>query len=76
MSDQARRDANAEISKKLDQARQLLKECQALADQHALSFSFNPAYGMGGTYYGKGNEEWSSSSDGSEGEWVSSSSQC
>lgn len=33
-------------------------EAQAYADEHKLSFSFELAYGMGGTYQGNPNAKW------------------
>ncbi len=42
-----------ELQEKVKTARVALEECEAFADEHGLSFSFNPAYGMGGRYYSK-----------------------
>lgn len=48
-----------------------LAEAEAHADTHNLSFNFEPAYGMGGTYYGKNNKH-----DWSEPGWNPSSQNC
>lgn len=42
------------------QAKVNLEAAQAIADEWGVDFSFSPAYGMGGTYYG--NSGWNSSS--------------
>lgn len=51
--------ANNLLSDKLEQARALISECEALADKYQLEFSMDIAYGMGG-YYEEG--EWNPSS--------------
>jgi len=43
--------AREEIEKKLDEARKLIEEAEAIADEAGVTFSFDLAYGMGGTYY-------------------------
>lgn len=45
--------AKQEIDKKLKEAHDLISECENLADQHGLGFSWDLAYGMGGWYQGK-----------------------
>jgi len=45
-----RRDATKQISDKLEAVKALLKECEGLAEDAAITFNFSPAYGMGGTY--------------------------
>ena len=74
-----RKEATAEIARKVEEAYKALGEASKLADEFGLSFSFGPSYGMGGTYYGQTKPEdahdgWESSS--SEEGWISSSSQC
>jgi hypothetical protein len=74
----SKEEANKLISQKMQEAKNLISECEKLADEHGLSFS-TPVdeYGMGGTFYGKGqadeNGEWENSS---ESGWVSSSASC
>lgn len=41
------------LNKKLKEAESLIEECEALADEHYLSFRLETAYGMGGTYQGQ-----------------------
>lgn len=40
----------AELSKLVKAAMDALKEATTYADEHTLTFSFKPAYGMGGSY--------------------------
>lgn len=65
-------EANKLIAEKVSQAYALIRECEHIADEACIDFSFDLAYGMGG-YYQPDHEDWESSS---KGEWVSSSSQC
>lgn len=51
--------ANAAIAEKIEKVNALLADCQAIADETGVSFSFAPAYGMGG-FYESG--EWNASS--------------
>lgn len=68
------------VSKSLEK----LKEAEKIADEYGLEFTFDPAYGMGGTYCGKGSvkEEYDYSSRKDvekirdEGEWMASSNSC
>lgn len=70
--------ASEQISELVADAYDNIKRAQELADAHGLEFSFDLAYGMGGTYIGKGYSErtgndWYSSN---EGEWRPSSQSC
>lgn len=74
------KEKTGELARLVQEAREALKAAEKFADEHKLSFTFDPAYGMGGTYYGKGfwdaqkegDDDWySSQEDG----WVCSSSQ-
>lgn len=61
----------------VDQAYDMIKKAQDIADEYGLEFSFKPSYGMGGTYYGKGSEGYYDNDPlREEGEWVSSSQSC
>jgi hypothetical protein len=53
----------ARINSKLTKAKELIKECEVLAEKHKVVFSFSPAYGMGGTYFPHPEkaEDWESS---------------
>lgn len=71
------------IADLLTVSQKAIEEAQALADEHALSFTWDLAYGMGGTYEGKGTEKYDyygppdkKYTERTEGEWVSSSSTC
>lgn len=73
--------AVAELAEMVKLAEDALARAEKLADESGLSFSFEPAYGMGGTYYGKGKSaqdspsdpyDWSDDSWG----WYSSSQSC
>lgn len=44
--------AKEDISKKIAEAYKLVREAEALATTHKLSFSWDLAYGMGGTFHG------------------------
>ena len=57
-----RQEAVARISELTNQAREILREAEAIADQAEVSISWDLAYGMGGWY--------------ESGEWRSSSSSC
>lgn len=56
-------EASKLIAQHVDEAQRLLKLCETLADENNLAFSFNPAYGMGGTYIPdpKNAKDWDSS---------------
>ena len=57
--------ANADIARLVETASISLKSATEIADEYGLSFSFCPAYGMGGTYMGgtySGDGGWNSSS--------------
>lgn len=58
-----------------------LLECEKYADEHGLDFTFEPAYGMGGTYHGKGTSEYDDQGDPYDWKnqswgWYSSSASC
>lgn len=48
--DQIQEDANRVIAIKLVKAYALIEECQKIAKEAEVCFSFDLAYGMGGTY--------------------------
>ena len=73
--------ASQKISELVAGAYDSLSEAQELADEYGLMFSFEPAYGMGGWYTGKGNPDWSesdadNSGDNESGYWMASSQSC
>lgn len=45
-----KRDAYKEISDKLVQAKNLIKECEKIADETGETFTWSLGYGMGGVY--------------------------
>jgi hypothetical protein len=45
-----KQEANKVIAEKLSQAQALIRECEAIADETGVGFSWNLAYGMGGWY--------------------------
>lgn len=49
-----------------------LSAAKKLADKYKLSFSFSPAYGMGGRYYGNVEDRYNDESEG----WQASSHDC
>lgn len=73
--------ARAELADKLANFNRALDEAIEVANKYGLDFRIEPAYGMGGTYTGKGNSEQEAESDswdwddGSWG-WYSSSQSC
>ena len=73
-----KKEASTEIATKVKLALALVKEAEALADEHGLEFSVNIAYGMGGWYTGKGSREDWDSSESTEGDfgWSASSQSC
>lgn len=50
MSKRTDQQAYAEISRLTSEAMKLIREAEKIADTHGLEFSFDVAYGMGGTY--------------------------
>jgi hypothetical protein len=58
----SKEDAQKLISDKIEQAYALIRECEGLATEHGLYFSFDLEYGMGGSF--------------DEGEWHPSSQSC
>lgn len=74
-----KKEAAVEMATKVELAMALIKEAEALADEHGLDFSINVAYGMGGWYTGKRNQEdWDSSAIEAEENygWSASSQSC
>ena len=72
------KEASTEIACKVKLALALVKEAEALADEHGLEFEFSVSYGMGGWYNGKSqSEDWDSSDsyEDSHG-WLGSSQSC
>ena len=60
------KEANKVISDKLEEAHKLIKECEAIADEHNCFFSFDLVYGAGASYHARpknGSENWAESSD-------------
>lgn len=86
MTDEATKQASAEISKLVKEAKETIKKAEAIADEHGIGFSLNVTdeYGMGGYYRPKlkakvdtskeGEPDWDES-DSSSG-WQSSSHSC
>ena len=73
-----KREALKKINEKTNEADKLIEEATEIADQYGISFSFSVAYGMGGVYHPKKQQDnWETSSfeDDDEG-WVSSSEMC
>lgn len=59
LPDLTKTEAAEVLANKVAEINTLISECEALADAHDLSFSLDPAYGMGGTYR---DGEWNASS--------------
>lgn len=55
--------AKAELKPKVDAAYAALNEATAVADKYGLEFTFEPTYGMGGSYIGRGSSEETESDD-------------
>lgn len=67
------------LAKLVEEAEAALAEAEAFANEHNLTFTFEPAYGMGGTFYPGArchDDSWLSDHIGSEGGWISSSAEC
>ena len=62
-----------QIDDLVKEAHKKIQEAEKIADEHQETFSFDLAYGMGGTYFPEG---WDDSWDSSEEGWVSSSAMC
>lgn len=74
-----RKEAFQKISELKKEAIGKIDEAKKFADQFGISFNFDLAYGMGGTYYppsSKRTDDWSASSQFYESGWVSSTSNC
>lgn len=71
-------EAAKKIAALTEQAEQLVREAQAVANEHTLDFYFSIAYGMGGYYTGHGSDwepsehEYGLDEDG----WAASSNSC
>lgn len=82
VSEEAKKKAAEEIAEKTDQAMKLIRECEEIAKKHNLSFSFQVAYGMGGTFnagadWDSSGCEWENSGcTNYEPEWSASSHEC
>ena len=79
MSEDEIRKANKEIAELKSKAMKAIEKAQAIADEHGIEFTFDLAYGMGGTYIPAGAEDpdWMCSGDElEEGRWMSSSEMC
>lgn len=61
MNEEKMKQGQALLSQKVNEAYDALTEAQQIADEHGLSFSFSPEYGMGGYYDGE-DAEWNPSS--------------
>jgi hypothetical protein len=77
-----KKEAQQTLSGLVKNVKDALTQAQMFADEHGLEFYFAPAYGMGGSYYGKAMREDPAQSDWvpSEAEdndgWYSSSMSC
>ncbi len=71
LSDREIKIRNEELSVLVEEAYAALKKCEAFADKYHLEFSWSPAYGMGGWYYGDPAER-----EYPEDGWRSSSASC
>lgn len=75
-------EASKIICAKLEQAETLIRECEKLADEAGVDFSWSgPSYGMGGWFTPKGAEDWDETDSedyGSPGRgyWMASSRSC
>jgi|GEM_PF-3761306 seryl-tRNA synthetase len=76
--DNIKREGAEKLANAVQRANDALQEATNIADKYGLSFNFGPAYGMGGTYYGRENADYDESDyyDSDEQGWVSSSEQC
>jgi hypothetical protein len=68
----SQQEAVALLAERVAAVERAMTEAQAVANKYKLSFSFAPAYGMGGTYYGDENDRDEDSENG----WYSSSMSC
>lgn len=80
-NDVTRQKISEEIDAKLQKVRELLAECEMLADRGGVEFNFSIGYGMGGTYYPpkSPNPDANPDEDGYDDDnagWHSSSSKC
>lgn len=65
-----------EIDRLTAEALRLIREAEKLADEGGVRFSFDVAYGMGGTYCPKGHENWDCVVLEERGDWMPSSHSC
>lgn len=70
------RQANELIAIYVKEAMESLEKAKVIADKYGVSFTFSPAYGMGGNYMGKNATDWDSSDCSDSGTWYPSSQSC
>lgn len=80
MSKLTKREALQEIEKLTSEAMALIRKAETLAEEHDVEFSFDLAYGMGGTY-AAWDDSWESSDEDAEPrkkeyQWYASSQSC
>ncbi len=74
MEEEKKKEALKNIAEKTKLAMELIKECTKIADEAKVSFSFDIAYGMGGTY--RGDPETRRGEDYHDDGWHASSYSC
>ena len=75
MSTMTKEEAAKAISEKTEAAMKLIREAEAIANEHSLDFYFDVAYGMGGYYHGRPSlNDWNESNY--EAGWSPSSQSC
>ena len=72
MEEEKKKEALRTIAEKTKQAMDLITECERIADEARVSFSFDISYGVGGTYRGDPEERHADFDDG----WHPSSYSC
>lgn len=81
ISDDEIRQKTAELNDIVNKIEELIASAETLADEYGLNFSLSPAYGMGGSFQGRGtliNDDFESSDEYNEDNygWTSSSQNC
>lgn len=80
MTDDTQQKAMKTIAEKIKQAEALIAEAEIIANENGVGFSWDGfAYGMGGSFIPRSDEDWSSSYEDKadeNGVWRSSSSSC
>lgn len=72
MSERKQKKALKDISERLEQISDLLRECEEIAKEAKVSFTFSgPAYGMGGTFTSVADPDFDDSAG-----WQASSNSC